>query len=81
MNFYQCPVCKDQLFNTPSYKTVDGKVCEDCYESRKGEKSAYDFYLEEKLNPLLISDTITLLTCSEIKPCKHQKPWYNKSRW
>ncbi len=50
MSFYQCLVCKDQLFNTPSYKTVDGKVCEDCYESRKGEKSAYDFYLEEKLS-------------------------------
>ncbi len=47
MSFYQCPVCEDQLCNTPYYKTSDGKVCEDCYESRKGSTSHYEKYKQK----------------------------------
>jgi hypothetical protein len=42
MSFYRCPVCKVKLFNTPYYNTFHGKVCEDCYESRKGKQSDYE---------------------------------------
>lgn len=37
-----CPVCLQQLGFTPYYNTEQCKVCEDCFESRKGEASDYD---------------------------------------
>lgn len=46
---YTCPVCLQQLAFTPYYNTEHGKVCEDCFESRKGEDSDYDrFKLVDK---------------------------------
>ena len=32
---YECTKCKETLFNTPYYKTEEGKVCEDCFECDK----------------------------------------------
>lgn len=46
-NMYTCPVCLQQLAFTPYYNTEHGKVCEDCFESRKGEDSEYDEFKEE----------------------------------
>lgn len=44
----KCPVCFLAIINTPYYKTEHGKVCEDCYEARKGEKSDYEKFIVKK---------------------------------
>lgn len=43
---YACHICLYELSFTPYYNTEHGKVCEDCFESRKGEYSDYDRFKE-----------------------------------
>lgn len=44
----KCPVCSFAIILCPYYVTKHGKVCEDCYESRKNEESEYDKFLNKR---------------------------------
>ena len=47
MSVKKCVVCEELCWNTCTYETKHGDVCEYCYESRKGTKSEYDKWVEE----------------------------------
>lgn len=41
----QCVVCEFICFNTATYTTTHGVVCEECFESASGVKSNYEDWL------------------------------------
>lgn len=45
-----CPACNDAIGLAPYYSTKHGKVCEDCFESRKGEESEYQKFMKDGKN-------------------------------